>query len=583
MIAILSRQGVTKTNMNIKKKNFFLIILSFFLFFSDSFQSAASETSIDISVRIKDIVNDNTTLQCYSGFLCNAQHLRKLYESNNYQPLWIKNGKVSDNAVNFLKFIDKISDEGLNPQHYNHNLITELIKTAEKNNSIDEFAFLDMSLSSSFLSLSSHLISGRINPRVIYGSWTLKSSETDAGPLLLDTITSGGNVTEVLRGMIHKDPHYLSLKSYLKKYCEIAKNNGWEKFGESPRLEKGMNHKKVETLRQILYTTGDFTSANLLSPVFDNDLEKALIKFQTRHGLSPDGQVGQQTATALNMPVEARIKQIELNMESWRWLPRELGEKYLIINIANFELELFEKGNKIMQMKTVVGKPYRMTPVFSSEINQIVLNPHWHVPRSIAVNDILPDIKNNLNTISKKRLKVYARNKNGVSEINPNEADWSQINKRNFNYYFVQPPGDFNALGRIKFNLPNEFDVYLHGTSQKNLFLKNKRDFSSGCVRLEDPLALALYLLKDDARWSKEKIEKIIQQGNTASINIAHSLPAHFLYWTAWVDEKDNIHFREDIYNREELMEKILQDYIKRDKKNMALNLGIKREVNAIK
>jgi len=558
-----------------KNKNLIILTLFFLNFFIPAF---ASETDEKISLYIKQIINDKVAIQCYSGFKCNLEHLTKLYDQADYQPIWNKNGKISNNSKDFLNFLKKSDEEGLNPNHYNINLISELIQNIEKKSSPEDLALLDITLSSSFLNISSHLISGRINPKAVYNSWSLKNISSDTGLLLADTLLSERNINEILEGFISRDPSYLKLKHYLKKYREISQNGGWLKFGDSLRLERGVSNKKVEVLRNILYKTGDYSGKNLMSPLFDHDLEVALKNFQKRHGLEPDGKVGRQTTQALNVSVEERIKQIELNMESWRWLPRELGERYLIINIANFELEVFEKGKKIIQMKTIVGKPYRMTPVFSSEINQIVLNPSWYVPRSIAVNDILPDVKNNIGTISRKKLKVYARDKNGFKEINPNEADWSQLNNRNFNYYFVQPPGDFNALGRIKFNLPNDFDVYLHGTSQKNLFLRSKRDFSSGCVRLENPLELVFYLLQDDKNWTRARIEKTIEKGNTAYINLTHNLPVHFLYWTAWVDENKYINFRDDIYNREEIMEKILQDYSKHDKKNSEFSISLNRE-----
>lgn len=558
-----------------KKNIYYLLIIIFFLGTSRTYSADLSES---ISLNIKEILQNRANLECFIASNCNIQFLINIYTSNNYKPLWSENGKISQNAHNLLNFIKKSYEDGLNPNHYNVKEITEILKNLENKPLPLAYASLDIYLTAAFLDITSHLISGRINPRFVHDSWSMKREMVDTSFILLDTINSQKNISEVLQGFIPKNKSYQGLKNYLHKYRELEQTNGWEKLGDTPKLERGMTHEKVVVLRNILYKMGDYSGKNLVSPYFDGDLENAVKKFQIRHGLDPDGKVGPQTNKALNVSVRDRIKQIELNMESWRWLPKDFGKRYLIINIANFELVVYEDDKKIMSMKTIVGRPYRMTPVFSSEINQIVLNPPWYVPRTIAVNDFLPDLRRNVDVISQKRLRVYVRGKNGPIEVDPYKIDWAHIDKRNFNYYFVQPPGDFNSLGKIKFNLPNEYDVYLHGTPQKNLFQKNKRDFSSGCVRLEHPLELALYLLKDNSNWDREKIEKILERNQTTFINLQNPLTVYFIYQTAWVDENNDIHFRDDIYQREALLEKLLQNYRFNVKEQKMVNLVNQKE-----
>ena len=285
----------------------------------------------------------------------------------------------------------------------------------------------------------------------------------------------------------------------------------------------------------------------------------AVIDFQSRHGLEVDGVVGPATLAALNTSLEEKVKRIRLNLERWRWMPEDLGSRHVQVNIADFQLIAFEQGQVVLEMKIIAGRDYRQTPVFSDRISYMVLNPSWYVPQSIAVKDKLPLIKKNPGYLAQQRIKVYSSWKGDAKEINPYYIDWSKVSASNFYYRLRQSPGPNNALGRIKFMFPNRFNVYLHDTPSRELFNKTNRTFSSGCIRIQYPEELALYLLKDDPRWNQERLHKALNSMKEQSIRLLSPVPVHLLYWTVFVDNDGVVQFRNDIYGRDAQLAKALE------------------------
>jgi len=285
---------------------------------------------------------------------------------------------------------------------------------------------------------------------------------------------------------------------------------------------------------------------------FDIALEARVKQFQHRHGLEPDGVVGQKTIGWLNKSHAQRMRQVRVNMERWRWMPAELGERRIEVNIAGFRVDVMEAERKRLSMRAIVGKPYHKTPVFSDRMSYLVLNPSWNVPWSIAVKEILPKAQTNPSYFEEKNMRVLKGWGNEPVVIDNKAVDWNSLNEDNFRYRFQQRPGDNNALGRVKFMFPNEFDVYLHDTSARSLFTNESRDFSHGCVRLEKPMDLARYLLGGEASWTQEKLDSVLESGQETEVPIRTRMPVHFMYWTVWVDGSGLPHFRDDIYERDE-------------------------------
>ncbi|NIO06699.1 MAG: L,D-transpeptidase family protein, partial [Deltaproteobacteria bacterium] len=256
-------------------------------------------------------------------------------------------------------------------------------------------------------------------------------------------------------------------------------------------MEKDDRGPRVSALRSRLIASGDLDgSPERDYDLFDEALEWGVRRFQKRHGLKVDGIVGSRTLKTLNVPVEERMRQIELNMERWRWLPNDLGRRFILVNIPNFELYVVENDEILMTMRAVVGRRYQRTPVFTGEMTYLELNPYWHIPTKIATQDILPSIRKNPNYLIKKKIRVFQSWEAQAPEIDPESIDWSQITTENFSFKLRQEPGPSNALGRVKFMFPNRFAVYLHDTPARKLFQKTRRTFSAGCIRIEKPVEL---------------------------------------------------------------------------------------------
>ena len=277
--------------------------------------------------------------------------------------------------------------------------------------------------------------------------------------------------------------------------------------------------------------------------------------------LEPDGILGPQTLQALNISAEQRHRQIAVNMERWRWLPQDLGDPYILVNIAGFNLDVVDREIPVLNMRVVAGKTYRKTPVFSDKITYLVVNPYWGIPDAIARKDILPKIKKDPNFLTNQKIRVFEGQGAGTREIDHHAVDWNAVTAANFPYRFKQDPGPLNALGRIKFMFPNQFNVYLHDTPAKELFGKARRDFSSGCIRVERPVELAEYLLRSHPDWPVEKIRSTLTDSDYTAQTVKLPVPVniHILYWTVWVASDDRIHFGTDIYERDAALNAALQ------------------------
>ena len=305
-------------------------------------------------------------------------------------------------------------------------------------------------------------------------------------------------------------------------------------------------------LRRRLRATGDLTGPPASDSFrFDATLRRAIARFQERHGLAIDGVVGPTTRAALNVPVEARLRQIEVNMERWRWLPRDLGDPHVRVNIADFWLRVVEGGAPALQMRVVVGTRYRQTPVFSDRISYLVFNPYWHVPPRIATQDKLPEFRRDPSLVSRLGFELLDGWGSDARIVDPSTIDWGRLSAANFPYHLRQRPGPANALGRVKFMFPNRHNVYLHDTPARSLFGRTERGFSSGCIRVERPVDLATYLLRDNDGWTEARVRTAMSQTTEQTVVLRRKVPVHLLYWTAW-PEDGSLHFRTDIYRRDE-------------------------------
>lgn len=347
------------------------------------------------------------------------------------------------------------------------------------------------------------------------------------------------------------DRNYTGLRDALYRY-ENAAAHPWP---EVPAARYKLNAKNagVPILRERLKASGDlpeYYSAN--DRVYDYELEQAVRSFQDSHGLTPDGVVGAKTLSALNVPAEVRLRQIEVNMQRWATLVHQFPTRFIMVNIPNFRLYVFDNDQEVLSMKAIVGKPDRQTPELSSKVTRIVLNPYWNVPEMIAKRDIAPKVLENPGYLDEMHIRIFANQEDNAAELSADEVNWESAARNGVPYRLRQDPGDNNALGLVKFEFQNDNNVYLHDTPTKNLFDEDKRTFSSGCIRLENPLALVSYLMEPDAKWQDDHVQEVLSIGKTTYVKAARPTPIFITYFTVWVDDKGVLNFRDDVYERDQ-------------------------------
>ena len=491
--------------------------------------------------------------------------LFRFYEKRQYKALWIEDKRVKPEVKELVELIKDAENDGLNPYEYHLTALDKLINRISGNQSNQSFeqispvilAELDILLTDAFLKLGSHYLNGRVAPETFGSGWHTQKENGDVIKSL-ESILKFGNLTYFMKKLAPPHKEYARLKKALKKYRAIRAQGGWPYIDPGKTLKLGLKNSQVELLRRRLHISEDLKVKHQGEDFFDTDTETAVKHFQRRHGYYPDGVVGEKTFKGLNTSVEKRIRQVELNLERWRWLPHDLGERHIRVNIAAFHLQVVEKNHIVMQMRVVVGKPYTETPVFSELMTYLVLNPSWHIPHTIAVQRILPEIKKNPSYLKKENITVLSGWNPDSFEVDATTIDWSKITAKNFTFHLKQEPGTDNTLGRIKFMFPNDYNIYLHDTPTKELFNETIRSFSAGCIRIEHPLELAEYLLSHYKNIDKFFLLERIALHKEESIHLPNPIPIHILYFTAWVDTDDIVQFRNDIYRRDITLENFL-------------------------
>jgi murein L,D-transpeptidase YcbB/YkuD len=483
-----------------------------------------------------------------------AWSLPRFYQNRGYLPAWIDNHGPTALAGDLLTVLGQSALEGLQPRHYHVAALGKMLADARESHVPPDprlLAELDLLLTDAFLIYGAHLAGGSIDSETIDEEWP--TSPRDGGlPQRLEDGLAAGRVVEALWELRPREPGYQRLCDALAALRRLGETGGWPQVPPGPKLQKGDADPRVPFLRLRLGVTGEREGINPSRTVlFDEALAEAVTAFQERHGLEPDAVVGAETLAALNVPVEERTRQVILNLERWRWLPRDLGSRYVLVNIAAFHLSLVENSRPVLEMRAVVGRDFRRTPVFSDRITYLVLSPYWNVPPRIAIEDKLPLIRKDPGYLAKQHVRVFRGWDADSEEVDPETVDWWRLSKTNFPLRLRQDPGPWNALGDMKFMFPNPYDVYLHGTPDRHLFTRSQRSFSSGCIRIEKPVDLAAYLLRDDPRWTREAILQGIQRRVEQTVRLKQPLPIHLLYWTAWAEEDGTLHFRNDIYQRD--------------------------------
>ena len=397
-------------------------------------------------------------------------------------------------------------------------------------------------------------IVGHVAPETLPRPWLVqRPSRTRDIPVELATAIKENRLAGFMETLAPKSAAYRKLQKALTRYETILKEGQFPTIPTGPTMRPGDSGNRVRTLIHRLGLTGDL---KIDRPMADpTDRYTALVlsavkRFQRRHGLKSDGVVGRQTLAALNVPVEKRIEQLRLNMERCRWLPDSFGNRYLVVNIPAFELRVVDKGVTQLELPAIVGRKRRQTPVMSGEMTYLEFNPYWNIPRRIARRDILPKVIQDPDYLSRQGIRIFENWDADARELAAQSIDWQRVSPRAFPYRLRQDPSRHNALGQVKFMFPNHQSVYIHDTPGKALFKRQRRIFSSGCVRVASPLTLANMMLESQG-WDEKRLEQVIDDGQRKVVVLNAPLPVHLVYFTAWVAEDGRIQFREDVYGRD--------------------------------
>jgi murein L,D-transpeptidase YcbB/YkuD len=445
--------------------------------------------------------------------------------------------------------------EGLDPAAYH----TGALAGRETGETPEAQAARDLLVSDAVMRYATDVSVGRLPPRRKTDELELEPRQVDPVALAL-AVAEAGDVRAALAHLGPPHPEYARLREMLARYLKMAARGGWPVVPDGEKLRPGTSDPAIPVVRHRLAASEELTGPVTRSPVFDRPLVAAVKAFQARNGLSPDGVIGQATRDALNVGVQQRIEQIVVNMERWRWLPVDLGSRHVVVNIPAFDLALVEDGRVTLRMPVVVGRTERMTPVLSSQITDLVFNPFWRVPPTIASKDILGKIRQDGSYLSGQSIHVYRRHETGPVELDPQEVNWRRLGGAEIAQLRLrQEPGPTNPLGRVKFQMANTLDIYLHDSPSRSLFQRPERAFSSGCVRVGDALGLATALLQDMPEWTEERRTTLLADWETHKVRLKRPVPVHLIYQTAWLDDAGVAHFREDIYERDKRLAQSLQ------------------------
>ena len=465
------------------------------------------------------------------------------YAKNGYRPIWIDRDSANARAEAMVEALNLSYEDGLHPQDYDaFDLFQKLGATDPAG-----LADLEIHLSTAAVSYAQHMNAGRLNPREINREIVIYPEAVSADTILAN-LRKTSSVKAYLRLLAPATPRYERLRNALAVYRRIEANGGWSKIAAGETLKPGATDPRVPAIARRLVEAGVIRNPPA-GMIYGPTIVEAVKEFQERAGITPDGVIGPGTLAELNRPVSERIATMEINMERNRWMQNDFGPYHIFANLADQVVKVVKNGKTIHAEVIQVGQPYHRTPVFTDEMEYVEINPYWNVPVSIAVNEYLPKLRSNPGVLAAQNISLLS---NG-NPISANAVNWSSYGKGNFPFRLRQEPGPGNALGRIKFMFPNDFNVYMHDTPSKSKFDATQRYFSHGCLRLRDPLKMAEVLLESEG-WSRARIDNTVASGKRTVVPLKQKIPVHVVYLTSWVNKDGSVHFRKDVYGRDKIL-----------------------------
>ncbi|SDO53653.1 L,D-transpeptidase family protein [Desulforhopalus singaporensis] len=485
--------------------------------------------------------------------------LSVIYHETGGQPLWVGVDGVGDRAAVILDYLARSDLEGLDPSDYEVDELQRLWNARE----VQQLARLDTLLTYNLVKYIHDMSYGQIKYRAVDPALFAEAGNEEFDPFAaIDTAMKIPDLKKYLESLAPRHQYYENLKEALRYYRALAKQNDFERIGGGKLIRPGDTDTRLVPIQKLLMTKKELGEDHQLVESYSPELVRAVTGFQSKYGLEPDGIIGPKTLGAMNLSFGELIMKIRVNMARWRWHAHELGDNYILVNIAGFTLKAVRNGQLRLEVPVIVGKYQHQTPVFSNLIRYLDFNPYWNVPPSIARNEELPALRRDRNHLVERNIRLFSGWQPDAVELDSTAIDWQKVSRAQMSRYKLrQEPGPENALGRVKFVFPNRYMVYLHDTPARELFEHSKRSFSHGCIRVSNPLALASFLLQgQDGEFTAENFEEIEGLEKRKIVRLAEPFPIHITYQTAWVDKNNQIHFNSDVYGRDaKLMQALLQ------------------------
>ena len=482
--------------------------------------------------------------------------IQEFYEPTGFAPAWVQGSQPLPQALSLIELFKNAWRKGFDPEDYDASRWEQRIGALNSSAGGAAMAWFDVALTVCTMRYVSDLRVGRINPKHFKFGLDVEHKKYDLAQFLRNQILTTTNLQPVFDEVEPPFAGYRRTEQALARYIELARTDDGEKLPAVTKpIEPGQSYSGVPRLTRLLRLVGDLpANANLTgeTQTYDSQLVEAVKRFQRRHGLDADGRLGPSTIKQMNVPMQDRVRQLQLTLEHWRWLPAEFSAPPIIVNIPDFHLRALDEQNKVvMDMRVVVGKAIRtQTPVFTREMTYVVLRPYWNVPPSILRGEIVPAIQRDRGYIVRKNYEVTTQAGRVVTSGEISDEVLAQL--RAGKLAVRQKPGPSNALGLVKLIFPNEHNVYLHSTPSQNLFSRSRRDFSHGCIRVEKPAELAAWVLRNNPGWTLEKVRQGMQgEKDDVTVNLVKRVPVFVVYGTALAYENGDVHFTDDIYGHD--------------------------------
>ncbi|QWT21439.1 L,D-transpeptidase family protein [Bacillus sp. NP157] len=473
-----------------------------------------------------------------------SKALSDFYTQRHFAAAW----SDSQNVDALFAGLASVEGDGLNPQDYGLDALRATYQAPGfKDASPEQHADFDLLATRAYITALVQLARGKVDPTRLDPVWNIDPLAIDPqqGLAMLETSIDERSVDQAFAMARPQHPLYAQLRDGLARLRASAAAGGeWPPVPDGPSLKPGMKDPRVSSLRARLVAEGYLDQTLAHGQHYDNPVTDAVKRFQADHGLDTDGAVGADTLAAMNVPLTQRIGQVRANLERARWLLHALPTTFVVVDVAGFKVTFYRDGNPVWKSRVQVGKPYRSTPIFRSDITYVTFNPTWTVPPTILKNDVLPKIRANPAYLANNRIRVLDSAGNTIPASSVNWSNPRGITLR-------QDAGAGNSLGQVVIRFPNSFAVYLHDTPHRELFAKARRDTSSGCIRVEHPLDLVQLLFNDDQKWNRDAIDARIADGKTQNVTLPTSVPILLAYWTVDVDEDGRLSFKNDIYDRD--------------------------------